>query len=485
MAYSDWLLTLCQFPTRSQTIRRLAIRFVRLLGCIGIWLLPQTAYAQTPSFDGREFRRIWTDGEIPEGVSSGVTLTDAFLANSGVYISTNFTPSGVYYIQDEGASTIASREQDAFESTMNWLTLGIQENEYLLFVPVTFNNIYPVQLYGPAGLTAVTEPTPDQGIGQYVENRGVYTTISSSDGVKVWQYTQGEENQLLLDDTTTPGLNGHLDYDGESILFTTGQVDVDAAVWIRLADGTAKRILQHGNSLPGSTGTYRGLPAQQGSFVDQGRVYFTAQSQETFPFFPDQVFLASDGDTTEVLLKRGQEVPGQTGVTLDGFEVGQVRNGRIWFVATLSGIGKSLYLLENGEWTQIVSPQDSLDGRNPVGFRAFRFGARGNDVMFQASFVDFNKNPPLSNELYTNAELPGLTIENVNTNTSTRIVPTQDGQWLLALPAQAGKTYTLEFSQSFQSWEALGDPIAATTDTILEWLVPLENAPRFFRVKVE
>jgi hypothetical protein len=435
------------------------------------------------SFGGREFRRIWTDGNVPSGASKGVSAHDVVLARSGAYFRSNFDPQGIYFIDNIGAITVANKEQDAFSSAMNWLFLGFLSEEEILLCPVTFNNILPCHAYGRSGLVAVTEPTPEQAIGQYVDGRMVYTTISGSEGVRVWLYTKGQGVQLLLDNSSMPDLNGHIEYDGETFLFTTGSVDVDATVWVYRADGTTKQVLRNGDPLPGSAGTYRGLPTRQGSFVDQGRVYIVAESRENLPIWPDHVLLASDGDTTEVILKRGQEVPGLSGVTLDGFNVARVRDGRIWFSASLSNGTKAIFLLSDDTWTQVVSTQDQLDGRAPVALGTFRDAVRGDDLVFQASFL--NPNFTLSNELYTNADLPGFTTTQPPTGAPVNIALGQDNNWRLTTTAQPGNTYSLQSSFSLDVWEAFGEPIVATETVELEWTVPRGNGPAFFRVEVD
>lgn len=442
-----------------------------------------TALAQNPSFAGREFRRVWTDGTIPEGVTTGVSVTEAYLSKAGVYFKADFTPKGFYYVDDSGARTVASKEQDAFKKTAVWAFMGILNDQDLLFCPGTFGNEYPCYIYSGTGPSAVTEPTPEQALGQYVEDRMVYTTIEGLSGAHMYLYQKGEPAELLLDRDMLAGFNGHLDYDGESVVLTAGQVDFDIVVWLRLQDGTLKRIIGHGDPLPGSTGTYRGLPTQQVTFVDQGRVFMVAESRETLPVFNDRVMFASDGNTTEVLFKSRQEIPGQPGVTIEGFDVADVQDGRIWVVASHSGGVKTLFLVENGAWTRIASSTDSYDGRTPVSLRAFRYGARGDDLVFQVSFLGVNFR--LINELYTNASLPGFTVVGPVTAAPVQIAAAPDNQWRFTTPAEPGKLHTLESSTTLKSWAAAAAAILAEEAQELEWLLPRTDGAVFFRVKVE
>ncbi|MCB1126334.1 MAG: hypothetical protein KDM81_07555, partial [Verrucomicrobiae bacterium] len=406
---------------------------------------------------------------------------EAYLSPAGVFIESAFEPPGFYLIDNSGARLVATRDQ-GFDSVLNWLFLGFKSEGELLFCPGAINNIYPCQVYGGNGLTAVTDPTPYQALGQYVDGVLVYSTYGTAAGHRVMRHVAGQPDELLMDENTVPDLNVHLDFDGESIAFVTGHQDENLVVWLRRADGTRKRIIGHGDPLPGSAGTMRGFAIPQGTFVDQGRVFLATESLEKYPIWPDRVFLASDGDTTEVLFKAGQEIPGRPGVTLDGFAVGQVRDGRIWVTASLAA-GKTLFLIENGTWTAVASPTDTFDGRNPVGLGSFRHGARGDDVVIPLTFLGPNWRP--INELYTNADLPGFKVVGPVTAAPVQVAVTEDNQWRFTTTAEAGKLHTLEFSTTLTNWQDAADPILAEEVRELEWLLPQTAGPLFFRVRVE
>ncbi len=435
--------------------------------------------AQNPSFGGKEFRHVWTDGQVPEGVNSGVTLTEAVLTQTGIYLFSDFSPQGVYFLTDDGVKSVAVRDQENFNGLTRFLPLGVIDERDLLFVPVAINNLHPVYRHGAEGLQAQEEPTAEQAIGQYVDGHMIYSTFSTKRGTEVWSYHLGQAPERIYSNDNLPDLNPHLDYDGNSIFLTTGSQDADMAIWIHRPDGQVKKVIQHGDALPGSEGTFRGFASTQGAFADSGKIYFIAQSNEPAPFAPDHLLISSNGDTTEPILKRGQEVPGSPGVTLNGFEVAQIEGGRIWFVASLSTGGKVLFRIEDGEWTSVISTAESVGGRTPIGMRAFRRGALGENLIVQLTFLGNNFRP--INELYTNAPLEGLPTLAPESKPQLKVAFAPNGQLQLSAEGMPGTSVILEASNNLGQWESLGAPQTIQDGESAAWLLPAEGSARFFR----
>lgn len=435
-----------------------------------------SAFSQNPSFGGREFRRIYTDGTIPQGSSAGVNVTKAYLAKSGVY----FSADGFYYVDDYGSYTVANNKQDDFKLGAFWKFIGFKDDESLIFVPGNFNNPYPVYVYGPSGLVAVNSPTPEQALneGNYFDGRMVYYQISGLAGTSIWYYEEGQPEVLMYNRENLPGLNGYIDYDGESMALNIGEFGVDDGVWLRTADGNLKRIIGRGDPLPGSEGTYAGGTIH----VSQGKVYILASSAERFPAFPDQVLISSDGDTIDLIGKVGAEIPGQGGATLAGVELLQVTDGQMWLNVSPSTGGKALYRVENGIWTPIVSSSDTFDGRTAIALGGFPFGNRGDTAVVTVWFL--NPNFSISKELYVNSDLPGFEITGGGNGPAMSIAPGPNGSYTLTVSTEAGKTYTLQSSTTLTGWANEQDPISGDAGSA-SWTVTNSGVTRYFRVQVD
>ena len=79
----------------------------------------------------------------------------------------------------------------------------------------------------------------------------VYFQISGLAGTSIWYYEEGQPEVLMYNRENLPGLNGYIDYDGESMALNIGEFGVDDGVWLRTADGNLKRIIGRGDPLPG------------------------------------------------------------------------------------------------------------------------------------------------------------------------------------------------------------------------------------------
>lgn len=445
--------------------------------------------AQNPEYGGAAFRRVFEHGTIPEGVSKSPSITETFLGESGVFIMSSFQPKGIYYASGMGVSTIASSDQEAFSQAATWTFVGFRDPETMMFIPVNFGNPYPVYAYGTGGLNALTSPTPEQGIshGNYFNGKMVYLTIEGVGvGPKVWLYQEGQPEQLLMDLNSVPDLATYLDYDGKAFTYVTGKQDVDLAVWVQTEDGSRKRIIGHGDPLPGTEGTYRGFATIGSVYVSQNNVYVQGDTAETFPFFSVRSLFMSDGTTTEVIATQGMEIPGQNGMVLESFEVKRVENGNIWMIVTESGGTKAVYHIVDGSWNRVVSTKDSFDGRTPVGLTIFQEGMRGDRVAVLVSFLGANFR--LANDLYVNADLPGVDGgTNGPSGPAMSIIRQPDGSWKLSIETEAGRTYTLQSSSDLGGWSNTENPRTADTDGSLEWTVPDTGAgtARFFRMLVE
>ena len=78
-----------------------------------------SAFSQNPSFGGREFRRIYTDGTIPQGSSAGVNVTKAYLAKSGVFCSQGYVASAVCSPSRAGLMTGRDPRRFGYEGNLN------------------------------------------------------------------------------------------------------------------------------------------------------------------------------------------------------------------------------------------------------------------------------------------------------------------------------------------------------------------------------
>lgn len=435
-----------------------------------------SAFSQNPSFGGREFRRIFTDGTVPQGSSEGATVGEAYLAKSGVY----FSSDGFYYVDDNGSYTVANKKQEDFKLGAFWKFLGFKDDESLMFVPGNFNNPYPVYVYGPSGLVAVDSPTPEQALnlGNYFDGRMVYYQVLGLAGAHVWYYEEGQPEVLLYNRDNLPGLNSYYDYDGESMALNIGEYGVDDAVWLRTADGSLKRIIGRGDPLPGSEGTYAGGTVH----VNQGKVYILASSVERFPAFADQVLLSSDGSTIDLIGKVGAEIPGSGGSTLAGVELLQVTDGQMWLNVSPSTGGKALYRVENGIWTEVVSSSSSFDGRTAIALGGFPFGMRGDTAVVTVWFL--NPNFSISKELYVNGDLPGFEITGGGNGPAMSIAPGPNGSYTLTVSTEAGKTYTLQSSTTLTGWTIEQAPISGDAGSA-SWTVTNSEVTQYFRVQVD
>ncbi len=453
---------------------------------IGLAIISLTcsAFSQNPSYAGREFRRVFEHGTVPQGAPKSVGVTQAFLAESTVYFQSNFDPQGFYRVDETGAYSISNKYDPGYEMAMNWLFMGFTEPNTVLFVPVTFNNILPVYTYGPSGLAAVSSPTPEQGLnyGNYFDGRMVYYRVNGNSGAQIWQYEASQPDTLLYNVDNFPGLNGFLDYDGESMVLSSGEATVDATVWLRLSDGTLKPIIKEGDPLPGSEGTYTGLAVLDTAHVSQERVYMLAESKEKFPFFSDRTLWSSDGNTTEVIATRGMAIPGQGGAILDGFDILDVLDGKVWLNVSQSPGGKSVYAVKDGVWDLVASSAMSFDGRTPVALQSFKHGMRGDTVAILVSFLQ--PNFTLANDLYVNGPLPGFnTTGGGNDGPPLTIVPGPNGSMSLSFETQTGKIYTLQSSADLSGWNNEQDSVVGDGSTVT-WTLNNTGGTRYFRVEV-
>lgn len=455
---------------------------------ISVCLLPTGMIkAQNPSFAGEEFRRVYTYDTIPEGASGTPTVHEVFLADSGVFFISNFKPQGVFYAYSNNLQLVAGSEQEAFSSAARWVFLGLSDPETVMFIPTNFGNPYPAYSFGPGGLAALSEPTPEQGfnMGNYFDGRMMYITIEGAGvGPKIWYYQKGQPAQLLMDRSTVENLNTLVDYDGESFVYVTGDPGVDLAVWMQKPDGSRTRIIGYGESLPGTDGTYRGMVTTGSVYVDQGKVYIRGETNETLPVWTAKSFFWSDGTNIELIATTGMQIPGHEGAVIDGFEVFNVTDGISWLTVSQTNGLKVIYQVEENIWRKVLSSADQLDGRAPVALNIFPHGMRDNTVAVLASFLQ--PNFTIASELYVNRELPGLDGNSGGTGgVAVSIERNPDGSWKLSLPAEAGRTYTLQSAGNLADWGNEGEPIIAEIAGMVEWIVDGEANENFFRVLVE
>jgi hypothetical protein len=400
-----------------------------------------------------------------------------------VYIQSNFDPQGLYRVDETGAYSISNKYDPGYEIAFNWLFMGFTEPNTVLFVPVTGNNLLPVHTYGPSGLNAVASPTPEQGFnyGNYFDGRMIYYRVNGTSGAQIWSYEASQPDTLLYNEDNFSGIKAFLDYDGDSIVLSSGEATVDATVWLRLSDGTLKPIIKEGDPLPGSEGTYTGLPVLSTAHVSQGKVYMLAESKEKFPIFSDRTLWSSDGNTTEVIATRGMAIPGQGGATLDGFDILDVVDGKVWLNVSQSPDGKSVYAVKDGIWDLVASSAMSFDGRTPVGLQSFKHGMRGDTVAILVSFLQ--PNFTLANDLYVNGELPGFdTNGGGNDGPPLTIVPGPDGSMNLSFQTETGKLYTLQSSNNLSGWN--NEQNSVTGDgSMVTWTIANTGGNKYFRVE--
>ena len=130
-----------------------------------IWvafLLPILVTAQNPSFAGKEFRRIWVAGTIPDGATRTPTLSELYLTSSALFYRSSLYENGLYYIDDAGMHTIAMKSWPEFSGTGGFRFIGRMADGSLLFGPAIMGNAHPCMTYNADGITDVVSPTTDQ-----------------------------------------------------------------------------------------------------------------------------------------------------------------------------------------------------------------------------------------------------------------------------------------------------------------------------------
>ncbi|WP_136079333.1 hypothetical protein [Pontiella desulfatans] len=388
--------------------------------------------------------------------------------------------NGVYFVDDSGAYTCAVKAQPEFTEAARFDYMGSKPDGSFLICPVANLLIYPCQTYTASGLSAVDSPTPEQRInlGNYVDGRFVYLEHAGLGQVNIWYASEGNPNELWLDNSDFADLASILDYDGESLAFATGMIG-DYDIQRRASDGTLTRIIGNGDAMPGVAGTtYAGTPDHDTVEIDQGTVYVKGVGSGG-----DIVLFSSDGTTTTVIAKVGQVVPGLASVTILGLELRQVSSGKIWVQVTQSDGDTVLYQISGGTWARVIGKFDNYVRGRPAAFDTYEHGSLGDTAVIAVTYLDFTSPTIYSIDLYTNADLPGIS-EAVGGGPMLQLFPASGGAWTIATLGEAGTTNTLQSSSSLTNttWETVGVPQIADGTNLMEWTLLPTNDVGFFRL---
>lgn len=443
-------------------------------------LLPAVVLAQNPSFGGKEFRRVWAGGTIPDGASESPTISELYLTSAGMYVQSYLYAEGIYFVDDSGAGTVVVNNEPPFTGVDAFRVLGWEADGSLLF-SVLDTILYPCQLYNGTGLTALSAPTreQEQNLVSYFDGRMVYMTYSGSTKTRIWYYTEGNPPELWLEDAAMPGLAGPLDYDGETLAFSVSLSGGGYELWRRASGGTLTRIIKYGDLMPGEAASvFVGNPAADTVEVDQGKVYMIGSG---YAPTTQMLFSSSDGVTFDIIAKRWEAIPGLPGITIDSMKLCQVRNGKIWLWVDQSNGDEVLYQIVNGVWTRVVGKLDSFDGRTAYNMTAFEHGSLGDGVVI-ALALPLSVSPYYGVEIYTNADLPGFS--GGSPGAVLDIIRQLGGDLKIATMGEAGTTNTLQSTSSLTNtiWETIGAPIVADGTNLMEWTVSPTNSAAFFRL---
>ena len=446
-----------------------------------VFLLPIVVAAQNPSFGGKEFRRIWVGGTIPDGASATPSFNELYMTPAGVYIHSYLSPGGIYFVDDGGAGTVVIKNEPPFSGIDGFRVLGWKLDGSLIF-SVIDSVLYPCQLYDGNGLSAISSPTreQEQNLASYFDGRMVYMTYSGSTKTRIWYYTEGNPPELWLEDADMPGLAGPLDYDGETLAFSVSLPGGGYELWRRDSSGITNSIIKYGDLMPGEAASvFVGTPAADTVEVDQGKVYMIgAGSGPTTQI----LFSSSDGVTFDVIAKRFDDVPGLPGITIQSMKLLQVSNGKVWLFITQSNSDNVLYQIVNGVWTRVVGKLDSFDGRTAYNMTVYEHGSLGDGVVIAVGLPSAPGAFDYVDELYTNADLPGF-LEG-STGAIMEMIRQLNGDFKIATLGEAGTSNTLQTTSSLTNnlWETVGVPMVADGTNMMEWTVSPTNDVGFFRL---
>ena len=448
--------------------------------------VPQVS-GQNPSYAGREFKKFFEFGSTPQGSSGALNLHpgDVLLADSVVYFKYDFEPGGLFFADNSGAYTVVAVSPE--QRNPAWLPLGIKDGNALLYKSAATNDPFKVYSFGPNGLAPYSAINPGRAPidGNYFDGRFAYWRFTQSKGFEIYYKEEGQEDVLLADRQIFPAANILLDYDGETIAIGSGTVGVDAAVWLAKPDGSRRLVLQTGDPLPGSGGTYQMNPSATVVAVNQDRIYALAATPVPPPVTTERVFFWDDGDNSELIIKTGQAIPGYPDAVAVSFELVEVENGTVWLLVSQVNRDKVLYSIKDGVWTRVVSSADMFDGIQSVGLAAYTHGINGDNAAVLVTLLkpDFS----VSNAIYVNSDLPGFGGGNNtggNNGPAMGITPNPDGSWNITVPTEPGKTYTLQTSTTLSEWTNEQSTIIGDGSGSAQWTISNSGVNHYYRVQV-
>lgn len=447
---------------------------------LAVFLIQNETKAQNPTFGGQQFKKVWTDGDIPQGANGSPRITSAsklHLTSAGLYLDSSVYESGIYYFDDSGAYAVAIKNQPGF-SGASFAFIGAKPDGSMIIRPVFNGNLYPCQIYDGNGLSAISSPTPEQGLNQdnYFDGRFVYLEHAGLGAVNIWYYTEGNPAQLWFDNSDYASL-ATLDYDGDTLAFVgsnTGTYDIR----LRDAGGALTYIIGQGDPLPGTVAsTYTGTPVGGNVEVDQGKVYVLGAGSGGEHI----LFSSSNGVAFDIIATVGQVVPSLTGITISGMALRQVRDGKIWLQVSQSNGDIVLYQIVGGVWNRVAGKSDSYNGRVPIGFGTYEHGSSGDTVVIAVQHLDFSSPTIYETEIYVNGDLPGFTA--ALAGLPMQIILQPNGYLTISALGDVGETNTLQSTSSLTNtfWDTDGTVVADGAG-LMEWSMSPTNHMRFYRL---
>ncbi len=108
--------------------------------------------AQNPSWNGREFRQVFTDGDTAPGIAEGVLVQDAVLTRNGIIL---YSPvqrgrgdlsagGGVFLLENQTLHVLANLQTPGLENFRAATHAGLLDDETVTFVLERSDGSFPL-----------------------------------------------------------------------------------------------------------------------------------------------------------------------------------------------------------------------------------------------------------------------------------------------------------------------------------------------------
>lgn len=367
---------------------------------------------ENPSWRGAPFRCVFTNGSLLPDLAQASTPIRIVTAETAVFLYSTI-PGGrrgtlqpaVHGFDGAAWRSVLHNGVEGFTHLASLHHVGIWEGRALLFLPGI--PAEPQPIYRWEGMLTAWLPPDPAGTNPWVAGGRILRTEGSADaGMRIHLGPPGATVEIL-NDSIAPGLSGALalDGDGRTVLFATGSsARTNAAIWMRRPDGTLRRIIGEGDSMPNGPGEAAVRPGSTAAFADGSHAYLVVDNQTGGRQRDlNQVLFRSDGDLVEPLLALRSAALGVGGSPVVAFTVGSVTGGEILATATVEGGRRTVIHWKEGVWSELFAPGSSFDGETPFDFALHREGHRGDTLALMLSFGSARR--PVQ-RLYTNARFP-------------------------------------------------------------------------------